>query len=75
MQKYFEQRILNYDRRFANTAAYVFGAFACLEKNQLDRNINISFMRGTCKTNSDGQSIYSLFSKTALTFFLTVSNF
>ena len=60
MQQYFEQRIMNYDRRFANTAAYVFGAFACLEKNQLDRNINISFMRGTCKKSSTGQSIYSL---------------
>ena len=43
-QQYFEQRILNFDKRFANTAAYVFAAFAFIEKKQLDRNINISFM-------------------------------
>ena len=56
-QQYFQQRILNIDRRFANTPSYVFSAFACNEKNQLERNIGISFMRGT-KNAATGQ--YSL---------------
>ena len=59
-QQYFEQRILNADKRFANTAAYVFAAFAFIEKKQLDRNINISFMRGKKQTSNSGNSMYSL---------------
>ena len=59
-QQYFEQRILNHDKRFANTAAYVFAAFAFIEKKQLDRNINISFMRGKKKLSNTGNSVYSL---------------
>ena len=31
-QMYFAQRIQNFDKRFANTAAYVFAAFAYIEK-------------------------------------------
>ena len=54
--QYFQQRILNFDRRFANTTEYVFGAYAYLELRRLESNINISFMRG--KTNVRGQ--YSL---------------
>ena len=56
MQQYFQQRILNFDRRFANTPSFVFSAFACNEKNQLERNINISYLRGT--KQADGK--YSL---------------
>lgn len=56
MQQYFQQRLLNFDRRFANTPSYVFSAFACNEKNQLERNINISYMRGM--KQADGK--YSL---------------
>ena len=59
-QTYFEQRILNFDKRFANTAAYVFAAFAYIEKKQLERNINISFMRGKPKTSKTGGTVYSL---------------
>ena len=57
-QKYFEQRILNFDKRFANTAAYVFAAFAFIEKKQLERNINISFMRGKPKTAASKDCIF-----------------
>ena len=59
-QQYFRQRILNVDKRFANTASYVFAAFAYIEKKQLDRNINISFMRGKKKQSNTGNSVYSL---------------
>ena len=59
-QMYFAQRIQNYDKRFANTAAYVFAAFAFIEKKQLERNINISFMRGKPKKSATGGMVYSL---------------
>ena len=59
-QMYFAQRIKNFDKRFANTAAYVFAAFAYIEKKQLERNINISFMRGKPKTSKSGGTVYSL---------------
>ena len=50
-QKYFEQRILNEDLRFANCPEYVFSAFACNERERLDKNVGISFRRGTKKAN------------------------
>ena len=53
---YFQQRLLNMDRRFANTTEYVFAAHAYLELRRLESNISLSFMRG--KKNSCGQ--YSL---------------
>ena len=53
---YFQQRILNFDRRFANSTEFVFAANAYLEQRRFDSNINISFMRG--KRNDKGQ--YSL---------------
>ena len=59
-QKYFEQKILNIDKRFANTPAYVFAAYAYIEKKILDRNVNISFMRGKPKGTRNGRTTYSL---------------
>ena len=53
MQQFFQQRLLNFDRRFANTPSFVFSAFSCNEKNQLERNIGISFLRG--KKQADGK--------------------
>ena len=47
MQHYFEQRLLNCDRRFAQTPAYLFAAFACQEKNVLERNVKLAQVRGT----------------------------
>ena len=54
--QYFQQRILNCDRRFANNTEYVFASYAYLELRRLESNINISFMKG--KPNAQGQ--YSL---------------
>ena len=59
-QQYFEQRVMNVDLRFANTPAYVFAAFAFVEKKQLDRNVNISFMRGNPRKGTSGKTLYSL---------------
>ena len=47
--EYFQQRILNHDRRFANSTEYVFASYAFLELRRLESNINISFMRGKSK--------------------------
>ena len=53
---FFQQRILNFDRRFANNTEFIFAANAYLELRRFNLNINISFMRG--KRRPDGQ--YSL---------------
>ena len=45
-QDYFNQRILNKDPRFAETAAFVFAAVTYLEQKQINRNTGISFIRG-----------------------------
>ena len=59
-QAYFEQRILNEDKRFANSKSYVFSATQYYESKQLESNINISFLRGKSKTNNEGGLVYSL---------------
>ena len=50
-QKYFEQRIMNEDLRFANNPDYIFAAFACCERERLDNNVGISFRRGRPSAN------------------------
>ena len=50
-QKYFEQRILNEDLRFSSCPEYVFSAFACCERERLDKNVDIAFRRGKKKAN------------------------
>ena len=59
MQQYFQQRLLNVDRRFANNPSYAFVAFACNELNTLEGKI-ISFMCGKKSTSSTGGTKYSL---------------
>ena len=46
MQQYFDQRIMNCDRRFSRNPSYLFAAFACNEKNVLERNVNIPSNKG-----------------------------
>ena len=41
-QSYFIQRIVNKDKRFARSPAYIYAAVAYIEKKQLQRNIHIS---------------------------------
>ena len=59
MQQYFQQRLLNVDRRFSCYTGFVFAAFACNELNVLERNINISFMRGK-PVKTAGNTKYTL---------------
>ena len=55
MQEYFQQRLLNKDQRFSNNSSYLFSAFACNEKNVLERNVNIAHQRG--KVNEKGITV------------------
>ena len=54
-QQYFDQRIRNSDSRFVDNTGYVYAAAAYLEKKQLQRNIDISYRRGTQTTNKKGE--------------------
>ena len=58
--QFFEQRILNVNKRFANTASFVFAAVQYLENKQLTNNINISFQRGKAKPGNNGGLKYTL---------------
>jgi hypothetical protein len=59
-QYYFVQRIRNMDSRFVNNTGYVYAAAAYLEKKQLQRNINISYRRGTQTSDVGGLKSYKL---------------
>ena len=60
MQSCLQQRLLNVDGRFAKHPTFVFAAFAANELNTLERNINISFMRGKKSTSATGRTKYSI---------------
>ena len=51
--EFFQQRLLNVDRRYANNSEYLFAAHAYLEMKRMESNINISYMRG--KKNAKGE--------------------
>ena len=57
-QYYFVQRIRNVDERFANNPGYIYAAAAYIEKNQLQRNVNLSYRRGKKSTNKNGEQMY-----------------
>ena len=59
-QYYFNQRLLNKDKRFANDPAFVFAVAAYIEKKQMQNNLGISFIRGTRTDTSGGSSTYNL---------------
>ena len=59
-QYYFVQRIRNRDTRFSEDPAYVFAAAQYIEKKQLQKNINVSYLRGKERTSANGNSTYSL---------------
>ena len=58
--EYFIQRIMNRDFRFAINAAFIFSAVAYVETKQIQRNMGISFKRGTARNDGYGNVIYSL---------------
>ena len=51
-QQYLIQRLLNVDSRFRDCKPYLFSSLYYLERHQLEKQINISYLRGTVK---DGQ--------------------
>ena len=59
-QYYFVQRIRNKDPRFRNDPSYCFAAALYLEKKNLQRNINVAFLRGKKVQSSNGNYVYSL---------------
>ena len=59
-QDYFVQCIMNKDLRFAQNTAFVFASVALIEKKQIQRNMGISFNRGTAKEDENGDTVYSL---------------
>ena len=59
-QYYFVQRIRNKDPRFRLDPGYLFACTAYIEKKQLQRNINVSFMRGKKEVTPSGSNVYHL---------------
>ena len=59
-QRYFIQRIRNINPIFRNDPSYVFAASQYIEQKQLQKNINVSFMRGKKITADGGQCVYTL---------------
>lgn len=58
-QMYFKQRLNNINPKFRRNSSYVFAAEYYLTKKALQRNIDLSFMRGT-KRITDTCTMYSL---------------
>ena len=46
LQEYCQQRILNHDPRFRENHMYLYACVGAIEKNQIQRNINLSYSRG-----------------------------
>ena len=46
--------------RFAQNTAFIFASVAFIEKKQIQRNMGISFNKGTAKTDANGDVIYTL---------------
>ena len=60
VQQFFQQRMFNINRRFANCPSFVFAAVQYLENKQLTGNSNIAFNRGKATTADDGGTVYTL---------------
>jgi hypothetical protein len=71
-QKYFQQRILNRDNRFAKTPGYVFAATSHVESSRLRSNANLCGYKGKKTTNQGGQVSYEV--KDPFTVFDRVKN-
>ena len=59
-QAFFEQRLYNRNRVFANTASFCFAACLYVEYKQISNNINICFQHGKKTQGADGNIMYSL---------------
>ena len=59
---YFVQRLLNRDLRFAKSIPYLFMAFLYVERQMLEKQINVSALRGAIKNNGDMVQLSDSFS-------------
>ena len=55
---FFDQRIRNIDKRFANCLSFVYAAVSFIELKQMTDKINISVQRGARKPRQDGTVEY-----------------
>ena len=58
--QYFNQRLLNKDLRYSSSPCFVYAASTYIEKQQLERNINIAYTRGTRRSTDEGNTIFNL---------------
>ena len=58
--QYFNQRLLNKDIRFSSTPSFVYAALGYLEKQQLERNMNIAYNKGTSRMTNEGMKVFHL---------------
>ena len=61
-QMYFVQRLLNRDQRFAKNIPYLFMAHQKVEREMLEKQINVSGLRGSLGTNSEVTQLHDSFS-------------
>ena len=59
-QQFFEQRLFNINRRFANSPSFIFAGVQYVENKQLTGNINIAFNRGRSTKTEDGGTAFTL---------------
>ena len=59
-QMFFNQRLLNKDQRFSKDTFYLFMASTLIEEEQLEKQINVSGMRGASNTNESGETVVKL---------------
>ena len=57
---FFDQRIRNIDRTFANCLSFVYAAVSYMELKQMSDKINISVQRGAKRKRTDGTVEYRL---------------
>ena len=58
--QYFNHRLLNKDLRHSSSPCFVYPASTYIEKQQLERNINISYTRDTRRSTDEGNTIFNL---------------
>ena len=58
-QKYFNQRILNIDRRFSKDMPYLFAAQQRVEREQIEQQFNLVVKKGKITEGMDGKTIMS----------------
>jgi hypothetical protein len=58
--QYLEQRLMNKDPRFAECTDWIYAFLSKIEREQLERNHNIAFNKGQCRSDNQGRKCYTL---------------